>query len=187
MKTHGKSKSIEYMTWNRMLTRCYNPLVEKYKRYGARGIKVCDEWKLFVNFYKDMGDRPDEFHSLGRIDNDGNYCKENCRWETNKTQSNNTSRNVFIEFNGCKKTISEWAEITGITYATIIQRFRLGLSADEVLKDNNRKVKSFTIDGISKKTTEWMRDAQIPISSYYHFKRKGISEIDIIKSYLLKN
>ena len=81
MKTHGKSKSIEYMTWNRMLTRCYNPLVEKYKRYGARGIKVCDEWKLFVNFYKDMGDRPDEFHSLGRIDNDGNYCKENCRWD----------------------------------------------------------------------------------------------------------
>jgi hypothetical protein len=68
-----------YSTWAAMKQRCYNPKNSSYERYGARGIKVCPEWMTFEGFYKDMGDRP-EGHEIDRIDPDGNYCKDNCRW-----------------------------------------------------------------------------------------------------------
>lgn len=183
-KTHGLSKTPEYMTWNRMLSRCYNPIVDRYKNYGGRGIKVCNDWHLFVNFYRDMGDRPTKNHSLGRINNDLDYCKENCRWETKEQQDNNTTRTVYLTVDGVKKSVSLWAKETGLSYGTIISRYRLGIPHAECIKNESRIKKLITVNGVEKKTTEWMRYANIPISSFYHFKRKGKSEDEIIKSYL---
>jgi hypothetical protein len=84
---HGMRQSPEYNTWVGMKARCYNPEHEKYKYYGGRGITICDEWRFnFRTFLKDMGKRPSLHHSIDRIDNDGNYCKKNCRWATREQQ-----------------------------------------------------------------------------------------------------
>lgn len=87
---HGKRHAPEYGVWTNMKTRCYNKNSIKYYRYGARGITVCDRWRnSFSNFYKDMGSRPSSDHSIDRINNDGNYEPENCRWATRSQQMKN--------------------------------------------------------------------------------------------------
>jgi len=88
---HGKTSkgnSKIYRIWANMITRCTNPKSTNYKYYGGRGISVCDEWKIFINFYNDMGDCPDGL-TLDRIDVNGNYCKNNCRWADWETQCKN--------------------------------------------------------------------------------------------------
>ena len=86
---HGKSNTVEYLTWKRMRQRCYNPNTPRFKDWGGRGIKVCDRWlNSFENFLQDMGERP-KGTSLDRINNDGNYEPNNCRWATSKEQRNN--------------------------------------------------------------------------------------------------
>ncbi len=90
--THGMCRSPIYYAWNTMKGRCSNPKSHKYPYYGARGIKVCDRWRDFENFYADMGDRPEGL-TLGRIDNDGDYEPSNCRWETYYQQTHNRRPN----------------------------------------------------------------------------------------------
>lgn len=85
---HGLRNTPEYEVWRSMRRRCTDPKVPAYKSYGGRGIKVCPEWDNVETFVKDMGKRPDG-HSLDRIDNDGDYCPENCRWVTQDIQANN--------------------------------------------------------------------------------------------------
>jgi hypothetical protein len=106
-----------------MLSRCTNPNVPQYHRYGGRGIKVCARWLIFENFLADMGEKPDEL-SLDRKDNDKDYCPENCRWATGKEQGRNKSTNVMWEYRGESKTISEWAESLGMDRHTLGDRVR---------------------------------------------------------------
>lgn len=182
--THGMSKSPEYMTWNRMWSRCTNPVVERYPLYGGRGITVCKEWEKFEAFYADMGPKPSDKHSLGRIDNNGNYCKENCRWETAEEQHSNTSTNLFIEHEGLRLTATQWARRIGVSADTIRQRHYAGMPAERILKNKNLSKRAITVDGETKLTVEWMRYAEIPISSFYLCQRKGMSKEDIVRKYL---
>lgn len=93
-----------------MKGRCGNPRNHKYPLYGGRGIRVCARWICsFAHFLADMGPKPSSAHSIDRIDNDGNYAPDNCRWALPRTQSQNTRRNRFLTFNGRTRCISEWA------------------------------------------------------------------------------
>ncbi len=86
---HGMSQSPEYTSWQQMKNRCLNPNGEVYKNYGARGIRICDRWLSFENFLEDMGKRPSPRHTLGRLDNDGDYEPDNCEWQTATEQNKN--------------------------------------------------------------------------------------------------
>lgn len=94
-ETHGKTGSSEFHAWVNMMQRCYNLDHPNYLLYGGRGIKVCADWKQsFINFYRDMGDKPSPELTLERIDNERGYEPSNCKWATMKEQSNNTRRNL---------------------------------------------------------------------------------------------
>jgi len=138
--THGMSYSSEYKVWAGMKGRCAD---KKQKSHGGRGITVCERWQSFENFYADMGPRPSDKHSIERIDNDGNYEPSNCRWATLSEQMRNTRRNRIVEFRGEKRTISEWAVITGLTHKLITWRLNNGWPAEDALTTPNvgRKVK----------------------------------------------
>ena len=131
--THGKSKTPVYKIWNYMIKRCNNPKYPYYYDYGGRGIKVCDRWMKFENFYEDMGERP-EGKSLDRIDNDGDYCKENCRWATRMEQNNNKRNNIILTLNGESHTLSDWGRILGIKHNTLSSRYYRGYSVENILK-----------------------------------------------------
>ena len=108
-----------------MIQRCTNPKATEYENYGARGIKVCKRWRVFANFVADMGIRPDG-KTLDRKDHNGNYCKSNCRWSTNKVQQNNKRTNVAVLLNGKKYTVPEAAVILGYAESTVYNKMRAG-------------------------------------------------------------
>lgn len=81
---HGMTRTPTYKSWEMMVQRCTNPNFDGYPRYGGRGVTLCDEWKNFINFFEDMGIRPGGT-TLDRVDVNGNFCKENCKW-SNQTE-----------------------------------------------------------------------------------------------------
>lgn len=129
--THGMRKARIYTIWRSMLNRCLNKNIPNYHRYGGRGITVCERWMNFENFYADMGN--DNGLSLDRIDNNGNYEPNNCKWSTPKEQARNTRQNRMIEYNGETKSLAEWAEIKGLSYGAVLARLRAGKSTHEAL------------------------------------------------------
>ena len=133
---HGMVGTKTYKSWENMKQRCLNKNDdEHYKDYGGRGIKVCKRWMIFENFYGDMGERPKN-KTLDRIDNNGNYCKENCKWSTQKEQNNNTRRNRLIIYRRKTQTMKQWAEELGINYTTLFWRLKNGWSVERAFLNN---------------------------------------------------
>lgn len=128
-KTHGHAcedkKSGAYRAWLCMRQRC-----KRDKDYV--GVEVCDRWSDFIEFYKDMGDRPDGM-SLDRIDGSKGYAPDNCRWATKSEQAINRKTTVFLEHNGRKMCISDWAKETGIKKRTISARIQSGWTVEKAL------------------------------------------------------
>jgi len=127
---HHLSGTTTYRTWDAMNQRCKNSKSLQYKDYGGRGIGICDKWLTFEGFYEDMGDRPKN-KTLDRINVNGDYCKDNCRWATTKEQQNNKRNSRFIFFKGKNKTLSQWHDELGINVKTTARRiFRDKWSAE---------------------------------------------------------
>jgi len=132
IRKHGFSRTRVYNVWRQMHQRCVNPRSPSYKNYGARGIRVCKQWKSFEAFIADMGDRP-RGYTLERRDNDKGYSKGNCYWATMKAQSVNKRTNRIVEFRGKRQTLSQWAEELGVSWSNLRQRARLGWSVEKML------------------------------------------------------
>jgi hypothetical protein len=123
-----------YSTWGNMKARCLNPNAPKYHRYGGRGITICDRWlNDFWSFAADMGEKPTPEHTMDRIDNDGHYTPDNCRWATRKEQQRNTRSVLWVEIDGVKYRAQDLGEKAGILSRTIKDRVNRGLGLDEVL------------------------------------------------------
>lgn len=138
--THGMSKTRIYDIWGAMKSRCNKPNHTHYIDYGGRGIIVCDEWKKFENFldWAMKNGYTDEL-SIDRIDVNGNYEPNNCRWATQKEQMNNTRRTKKLTYDGVTMSTSMWAEKLGIPQRTLKERIKSGWSIEEVLTTPTRK------------------------------------------------
>lgn len=111
----GKTNHPLYNTWLMMRARCRHPKHPQYRRYGGRGIRVCERWdRSFSAFCGDVGEKPSPKHSLDRIDNEKGYSPDNCRWADRSTQANNVRSNVWVSAFGNRKTVSQWADFLGI-------------------------------------------------------------------------
>ena len=117
-----------------MRQRCSNPNAANYFRYGAKGITVCESWSKFDQFISDMGQPPSNKHTLDRIDPNGNYTPENCRWADMETQFNNKRNNVHITAFWKTQTIAQWVRETGMSRDMIKHRiFEMNLPPEEAL------------------------------------------------------
>jgi hypothetical protein len=123
--THNMSQTRSYNIWRGMKQRCLNDKCKDFANYGGREITICESWLKFENFLSDMGEAPKKMQ-LDRIDNDGKYCKENCRWTSTSVQGNNKRTNVFIEYGGERKTIADWSRAVGLERKTLEYRIRIG-------------------------------------------------------------
>lgn len=119
----SRKTPILYIVWAHMKQRCFDKNTPDYKNYGGRGVSICEKWLTYIGFIEDMLPSYKEGLTLDRIDVNGGYCTENCRWATRKEQNNNTRRNRYIVYNGVTKTLSEWAEFFKIKSSTVRQRF----------------------------------------------------------------
>ena len=133
----GNVKSPTYKTWRGMKTRCTNPSNASYKNYGAKGISYCERWELFANFLEDMGVRPDGM-TLDRIDRTKDYAPENCQWATKKHQSQDRSVTVWLDHEGRRQCLTDWATETGIGLTTIKYRLDNGWSVERALTTRPR-------------------------------------------------
>ena len=132
--THGMSRTATHNIWHSMKQRCNSVRHYAYPEYVGRGIKVCDRWQnSFENFLEDMGGRPTPSHSIDRIDNDGNYTPENCRWATPKQQGRNKRNNILLTCQSETLCLTEWAERIGITPVGLSARLDRGWPVEEAL------------------------------------------------------
>lgn len=139
---HGESTSRLYKEWSSMRNRCFNKNSRNYRLYGGRGIKVCDEWSAFWPFrnWAYSNGYADNL-SIDRIDPNGDYSPSNCRWIPMEKQAGNKRTNVFIEYNGEKKTIAEWSRVLGISRAMLQYRVKAGWTPEQCIETpkNERK------------------------------------------------
>lgn len=134
---HGMSNSRLYRIWNDVVRRCTKENRPRYKDYGGRGIIVCDEWKNSFNTFMKWAyaNGYDDTLTIERIDNDGNYCPENCRWIPPNEQAKNRRSSRFITYNGETHCASEWADIIGIDYRTLYVRLRSGWDIEKAFTE----------------------------------------------------
>jgi hypothetical protein len=139
---HGYSnKERLYQTWKNMRRRCFDPTNNRWEHYGGKGITICPEWNDYVLFREwAMSSGYNDDLTIDRIDVNGNYCPDNCRWVDAKTQANNVSRNHIIEYEGKKMTMSEFAGYLGISYSALQHRIERGWDMKSIVTTPQRGI-----------------------------------------------
>lgn len=140
--THRLTGTRVYRSWSSARQRCNNPSDTNYKNYGGRGITMCERWNKFENFLADMGYPPSENHTIERIDVNGNYEPENCRWDTPVEQARNRRSSKYYEFSGKKMILKEWSEYLNVKEMTLKYRLKNGWPIEKVFSQNNHKFKT---------------------------------------------
>lgn len=130
---HGLSDTKVHVCWQKILSRCGRKRDPRYTYYGGRGIFVCKRWKKFENFFSDMGHPPSSKHSIERIDNNGPYSPNNCKWATKSEQVRNRRVTRWITFNKKRMCLKAWEEETGIDSSLIRYRLAKGWSTKDAL------------------------------------------------------
>ena len=140
LKTHGHTNTRLYVIWSGVKDRCYNVHCKIYKYYGQRGIKLCDDWKdKFQSFYDwAISNGYDDTLTIDRIDANGNYEPNNCRFVTQKEQARNRRSNRNYTINGVTKCLKEWCEVLGLNYRTVYSRLHYGWTIIEALQLKKR-------------------------------------------------
>jgi hypothetical protein len=160
---------INWGSYHNMKRRCYDPKNNRYEYYGAKGIKVCEEWlNSFQKFCEDMGQKPTKKHSIERIDNNANYCKENCKWSNDKEQANNKTNNILIKYNNKEMTLKQLSEISGMNYKLLYSRYILSKTKDgNDLLFKKRTIKKFFLNGERATAIELANILGIGIATFY--------------------
>jgi hypothetical protein len=163
--THGHSSNgtitKSYRRWLKIKNRCHNENDKDYKYYGGRGIKVCERWAKFENFYSDMGDVPDGM-TIEREDNDKGYSPDNCKWATPMEQANNRRSNTFYTYENQTLTFAQWCRRNGIKPETVDSRMRKGMSFEDAITKQIKKPALHTYNGITATAMEWSNKTGIP-------------------------
>jgi hypothetical protein len=132
-KRHGMWRHPAYKAWGSMRARCRNPADKGYADYGGRGISVCERWNDFALFWEDMGPRWAPGLSVDRVDVNGDYCPENCRWATNAMQARNTRRNRYIDTPWGTMVVADAAKKAGLHHGVVYNRLNAGWAVDDLL------------------------------------------------------
>lgn len=141
----NKSDTPEYTSWESMKQRCNNPNNKHYKNYGGRGIKFCKEWNIFDKFLLDMGYRPGKKYSLDRIDVNGDYYKENCKWSDRYTQDRNRRNSVYLKYKGKNYILQDLANLVNLNQQTIQKRLKKGMSVEEAVSKQYKYTKNVVL------------------------------------------
>ncbi len=139
MTKHGLAWTRGWRAWCNMRSRCQNPKNNRYPWYGGKGIKVCERWGKFENFISDMGRPPTDLHTIDRIDNEHDYCPENCRWATAEEQRRNRTDNHLLTYQGKTQPTFVWAKELNMSYQALKQRIHYGWSDERILSQPIRK------------------------------------------------
>ena len=166
-KTHGMSGTRQYYIWSNMKRRCDEPSNKEYHCYGGKGVTYCEGWKDFSNFWADMKDGYAEHLTLDRINVDGNYSKDNCRWATLKEQENNRTNNLVLNYRGQNLTLAQIANITGTNYSSINNRLRRGMSIEDATSIPFQE--QITFNGVTKSVKEYARATGM---TYHQLKKR---------------
>lgn len=159
---HGYAKTRIYRIWNLMKERCKNKNNPSFMNYGGRGITLCKEWESFDPFCKwAMSHGYSDKLSIDRIDVNGDYCPENCRWATAKEQSRNKRTNREIEYNGKTMLLKDWANELNISSSTILSRISKGLPIEKILSREKPKYKKITYNGKTMGWKDWEKEVGI--------------------------
>lgn len=189
MSSLRKQHPIEYRTWQAMRARCYAPSNANVGNYQKLGIKVCERWDSFDNFYADMGDKPDGY-SLDRIDNSGNYEPGNCRWATVDTQVRNRGDfNTNVTYNGKTQCLKDWAKEYKIDYTTLVFRIKRfpELTFEEILNYQDPRSKKLLWQGKEYTRDELCAMYDIPKVNFYDRIHKGWSLEKTLTTSINKN
>lgn len=135
---HGMEGTRFYKTWRGMIERCNNKKRDSYNNYGGRGITVCNRWLDFKNFYDDMYSNYNDGLQIDRIDTNGDYDVNNCRWVTPKENSNNRTNNRYIEIDGVTKTLRQWCDEYNSNYFNVWALINRGWEPKKALKKHSK-------------------------------------------------